>query len=216
MAEHNAGIGYAAHFGRFDKFFALQAQGLPTHNPRHVQPRHHADGNKNKAKITTEKGYQQNHEKHKRKSIENLEKTHHQHIGFAAEKAGNRAVNHADHHRHQSACRADHQGNASADGHAGEQIPAQRIGAEIMLVFHGRRRLHCAPIGVIVGKRRNQRCHRHKQADGQQDQAAGECGAVATEAPPGVLPQAACFDVGTVIERGSQRGGVFFIDQHRL
>ena len=33
-----------------------------------------------------------------------------------------------------AACRADHQGNASADGHAGEQIPAQRIGAEIMAV----------------------------------------------------------------------------------
>ncbi len=60
--------------------------------------------------------------------------THHQHIGFAAEKARHRAVNRAQQHRHQRTGQPHCERHLPAHRRAHQQIAAERIGAEIMAV----------------------------------------------------------------------------------
>ena len=181
---------------RFDKFLALEAEGLAADDTGDVQPRHHADGDENQDQVAAEESNQQDHEKHKREGTENFQPAHHQGIDLAAQIAGYRAIHGADHHRHQRAGQADHQRNAPADGHTHQKVAAEGVGAQIVFGFYRRGNLHIAPVGIGVIKGRKQRHENHEQGNQPNDKHAGQRGLVAFETAPGVLPQAAAFDFG--------------------
>ncbi|MNC65435.1 hypothetical protein D3C75_1157250 [compost metagenome] len=77
MTQYDIAAGNPAYQRRFNELFAFQAQGLSTHNTRHVQPGHHADRHKDQQNVLTKEGHQQDHEEHKREGVEDFEDTHH-------------------------------------------------------------------------------------------------------------------------------------------
>ena len=124
MPQHDIQRGDAADLRRLDILFTLQAQRLATHDTRHIQPRYHADGDKDQQDILTKKGHQQDNEEHKWKGVEDLQQTHHHRVGFTAQIACQRAVQRTHYYRHQRGGDADHQRDTPADRHAHQQIAA--------------------------------------------------------------------------------------------
>ncbi len=194
MAHHNAGRRYAADLRRFDKLFALQAQRLAAHDTRHIEPGDHADSDKDQQDILSEEGHQQDHKEHEREGVEDLQQAHHHRVDFATQIARERAVERADHDRHQRGGNADHQGDASTDSDTHQQITPRGVGAEVVAGGHIRRVRHHAPVGIEIGKLRQQRRKGDEQRDQHQYDKAGNGGAVVHKATTRILPQATPFN----------------------
>ena len=196
MARYDFTFCHAAHTRRFDKLFMLQTQGLAAHDTRHVQPRHQTHGGKNQKQVAAEECGQQNHEKHKRKRVQNFQKTHHQRIELTADKAGNRAVKRTDDNGYQCTGHTDQQGNTSAGCRTRQQIAAEQIRTQIVMGRKGRRNLHIVPVGEVVGVADNPWRHNHKNTDQQQDDNAVHRRFVLFKTPPCVAPQAFAVYLG--------------------
>ena len=68
----------------------------PAYDPRHGQPLHRTDGDKEKDKFPTKKDHQQNDKDRERQRINDIDDSHHECIDLAANKSGNGAVKDAD------------------------------------------------------------------------------------------------------------------------
>ena len=174
---------------RLDELLALEAQGLASHDPRHVEPAHRADGDEDERQVAYEEGHQHDHEEHEGEGVEDLKHPHHQAVDPTSDEAGGRAVEGADDDGHHGPHDADHQRDAPAEQGAHEQIAPQAVGAEPVAGFHVRSRLHGAPVRIVEGVLGQMWPHDHRQTDDGQDDEAGERGLVAQETATGILPQ---------------------------
>ena len=186
-------LGDAADVGRLDELLALEAQGLAPHYPRHVEPAHRPDGDKDERQIAAKEGDQHDDEEHEGEGVEDLQYPHHQAVDPTADKAGGGAIEGTDDDGHHGPHDADHQRDAPAEQGAHEQIAPQAVGAKPVAGFHVRSCLHGAPVRIVEGVLGQMRPHDHRQTDDGQDDQAGERRLVAQETATGILPQGASF-----------------------
>ncbi len=117
-------------FGRLDIFLALDRQGLAAHDARHVEPQDRAHRQEHQHEIPAEENHQHDDEEDEGQRIEDIDDAHHHLVGLAAEEARSRAIENADHHRHQAGKQADGERDPAGDQGAGQHIAAGIVGAE--------------------------------------------------------------------------------------
>ena len=129
----------AQRLGRLDIFLAPDRQRLPAHDARHVEPQHRPDGEEHQHEIAPEEHHQHDDEEDEGQRIEHVDDAHHDLVGLAADKARGRAVEHADHHRHDAGKQADGQRDAACDQRSRQQVAPGVVGAEqeILLLDRG-------------------------------------------------------------------------------
>ena len=89
----------AERLGRLHVFLALDRQRLAAHDARHVEPFDGADGDEHQDEVPAEEHDQHDDEEDEGQRIEDVDDAHHDEVDPAAEIAGRRAVDHADHDR---------------------------------------------------------------------------------------------------------------------
>src|SRR5690606_7675066 len=109
----------------------LQAQGLTSHDARHVQPVDCSNGHKDQYQLSAKNHHQQDHEKHERHGVEHIDDAHHDVVHPAAKIAGGGPVGDADQQAHNGCHHADHEGHATAVERAHKKIATDAIGAEV-------------------------------------------------------------------------------------
>ena len=193
MTGDDLPLGDAADVGRLDELLALEAQGLASHDPRHVEPAHRADGEEDEGQVATEEGHQHDDEEHEGEGVEDLQYPHHQAVDATADEAGGGAIQGADDDGHHGPHDADHERDAAAEQGAHEEIAPQAVGTEPVTRLHVRGGLHGAPVRIVEGVLGQVRPDDHRQTYDGQDDEAGQGRLVAQETATGILPQGASF-----------------------
>ncbi len=124
-----------------DEFALLDRQRLAAHDARHGQPFERADRDEEQIDVAAEDHHQDDDEQDVGQRIHDVDEAHHDRIEPAAEIAGDRAVEHADDDRDDGRRQRDGKRHLRAVEHAGQQVAAVLVGAEI--VARSRSRAAC-------------------------------------------------------------------------
>ncbi len=122
----------------------------------------------------------------KGRGVEDVHDSHHEGVGLAADKPGDRPVGDADHQGDKGGHEANHDRYAAAEKDPGKEVAAEVVGAQP--VGAARRRRTQVQVDFPVGLREDRAEGAEDRKDGQ-DAAAEEGQAVAPQPAPGVAPE---------------------------
>jgi len=179
----------------------FDGERLAAHDPRHGQPFHCPDGDKQHHEVAVKDHHQDNDEEYERQRIEYIDEAHHDLVERAAHIARDCAIEHADRKADQGRHQTDRERNPCAIKHANEQIASDGIGAEPVraagVADDGlvrppiRRARHHVPILGFKTVLRQQRREDRHQRDDPQNNHAGDGGFVGEQTSACIDPQAA-------------------------
>ena len=186
MAEYDPPAAEPESAGRLDELHLLYGQHLPPDDASHREPFHGADGEEEEEYVPTEEHHEEDDEYREGEGVEDVDDPHHDGVDLAAQEARDGAVGHADRQGDEGRDEADRDRDPPAVERAGEQVAAERVGAQPVLP--GRRDRAEVQVLLLV-RLREHRARGAGEREDDEDDTAGERQAVAAQPVPGVAPQ---------------------------
>ena len=108
----------------------FQAERLPPHDARHVEPVDRADGHADQQEGSLEHDHEKDHEEDERHCIQGIDETHHYRVDAATDVTRDRSVKHTDNEADQARDDCNQQRYTHAHHRAHEQVASEFVGAE--------------------------------------------------------------------------------------
>ncbi len=188
-----------------DELLLLDREHLRARLPRDADPPGQPDGDENVHEAGAQRRHHEDHEEQPREGVHDVDETREEDVHPAPEVTRQRAYRHADQHDDHLGPETDEHRHPRAVDHPGEQVAAELIGSQGVLA--GGRLVETAEVRLGVRERGEEVGEDRDQAEQDDDDAAGQCQAIAQQPAGAVPPETRHADPRLVDRNGDRDGG---------